>query len=225
MVDLRDVPLRLPDRSDRRRELLDGWQAAVVRRRWRDERPARSPSSRAAAADRGARSTPCSIWRRATGCWSRPGRRSWSARRSRSGCATDGSRTAASRWTSVPLPGERWQPTVAGRRAGAGRARARPGRRGVPVPVEGPLAHRDRRHRRPDRDAGRRHRPRRAVRDLDHDPGRRSRDPRHRRARRIDRGGGSGSRPDPMAGSARAVSTSAWPGRSWSSTPGSTRRR
>ena len=29
MVDLRDVPLRLPDRSDRRRELLDGWQAAV----------------------------------------------------------------------------------------------------------------------------------------------------------------------------------------------------
>ena len=30
MVDLRDVPLRLPDRSDRRRELLDGWQAAVA---------------------------------------------------------------------------------------------------------------------------------------------------------------------------------------------------
>ena len=29
MVDLRDVPLRLPERSDRRRELLDGWQAAV----------------------------------------------------------------------------------------------------------------------------------------------------------------------------------------------------
>jgi hypothetical protein len=30
MLDLRDVPLRLPDRSDRRRELLDGWQTAVA---------------------------------------------------------------------------------------------------------------------------------------------------------------------------------------------------
>jgi hypothetical protein len=30
LVDLRDVPLRLPDRADRRRELLDGWQATVA---------------------------------------------------------------------------------------------------------------------------------------------------------------------------------------------------
>jgi hypothetical protein len=29
LVDLRDVPLRLPDRQDRRRELLAGWQAAL----------------------------------------------------------------------------------------------------------------------------------------------------------------------------------------------------
>ena len=26
LVDLRDVPLRLPDRAERRRELLDAWQ-------------------------------------------------------------------------------------------------------------------------------------------------------------------------------------------------------
>jgi hypothetical protein len=30
LVDLRDVPLRLPDRADRRRELLDGWQTTVA---------------------------------------------------------------------------------------------------------------------------------------------------------------------------------------------------
>ena len=30
MVDLRDVPMRLPDRADRRRELLDGWQSTVA---------------------------------------------------------------------------------------------------------------------------------------------------------------------------------------------------
>jgi hypothetical protein len=30
LVDLRDVPMRLPDRADRRRELLDGWQATVA---------------------------------------------------------------------------------------------------------------------------------------------------------------------------------------------------
>jgi hypothetical protein len=29
LVDLRDVPLRLPDRADRRRELLSAWQAAL----------------------------------------------------------------------------------------------------------------------------------------------------------------------------------------------------
>jgi hypothetical protein len=29
LVDLRDVPLRLPDRSERRRELLAGWQDAL----------------------------------------------------------------------------------------------------------------------------------------------------------------------------------------------------
>ncbi len=33
MVDLRDVPLRLPDRADLRRELLESWQAAVASRR------------------------------------------------------------------------------------------------------------------------------------------------------------------------------------------------
>jgi hypothetical protein len=31
LVDLRDVPLRLPERADRRRELLDGWQTAALR--------------------------------------------------------------------------------------------------------------------------------------------------------------------------------------------------
>ena len=31
LVDLRDVPLRLPERADRRRELLDGWQTAAMR--------------------------------------------------------------------------------------------------------------------------------------------------------------------------------------------------
>jgi hypothetical protein len=30
LVDLRDVPMRLPDRADRRRELLDGWQSTVA---------------------------------------------------------------------------------------------------------------------------------------------------------------------------------------------------
>ena len=30
MVDLRDVPLRLPDRADLRGELLESWQTAVV---------------------------------------------------------------------------------------------------------------------------------------------------------------------------------------------------
>ncbi len=30
VVDLRDVPMRLPDRADRRRELLDAWQTAVA---------------------------------------------------------------------------------------------------------------------------------------------------------------------------------------------------
>jgi len=30
VVDLRDVPLRLPDRADLRGELLDAWQATVV---------------------------------------------------------------------------------------------------------------------------------------------------------------------------------------------------
>jgi hypothetical protein len=29
MVDLRDVPLRLPDRADRRRDLLGKWQSAL----------------------------------------------------------------------------------------------------------------------------------------------------------------------------------------------------
>jgi hypothetical protein len=29
LVDLRDVPLRLPDRPDRRRELLGAWQRAM----------------------------------------------------------------------------------------------------------------------------------------------------------------------------------------------------
>jgi hypothetical protein len=29
LVDLRDVPLRLPDRAERRRELLDAWQRAL----------------------------------------------------------------------------------------------------------------------------------------------------------------------------------------------------
>ena len=29
LVDLRDVPLRLPDRMDRRRELLDAWQESL----------------------------------------------------------------------------------------------------------------------------------------------------------------------------------------------------
>ena len=29
LVDLRDVPLRLPDRADRRRDLLAAWQAAL----------------------------------------------------------------------------------------------------------------------------------------------------------------------------------------------------
>ena len=29
LVDLRDVPLRLPERPDRRRELLAGWQEAL----------------------------------------------------------------------------------------------------------------------------------------------------------------------------------------------------
>jgi hypothetical protein len=29
LVDLRDVPLRLPDRLDRRRELLDAWQESL----------------------------------------------------------------------------------------------------------------------------------------------------------------------------------------------------
>jgi hypothetical protein len=29
LVDLRDVPLRLPERSERRRELLAGWQDAL----------------------------------------------------------------------------------------------------------------------------------------------------------------------------------------------------
>jgi hypothetical protein len=32
LVDLRDVPLRLPDRADLRSELLETWQAAVVAR-------------------------------------------------------------------------------------------------------------------------------------------------------------------------------------------------
>jgi hypothetical protein len=30
MVDLRDIPLRLPDRADLRAELLESWQAAVI---------------------------------------------------------------------------------------------------------------------------------------------------------------------------------------------------
>ncbi len=29
LVDLRDVPLRLPDRADRRRDLLSAWQTAL----------------------------------------------------------------------------------------------------------------------------------------------------------------------------------------------------
>ena len=29
MVDLRDVPLRLPDRADRRRDLLAAWQSSL----------------------------------------------------------------------------------------------------------------------------------------------------------------------------------------------------
>jgi len=29
LVDLRDVPMRLPERADRRRELLDAWQTTV----------------------------------------------------------------------------------------------------------------------------------------------------------------------------------------------------
>ena len=29
LVDLRDVPLRLPERMDRRRELLDAWQESL----------------------------------------------------------------------------------------------------------------------------------------------------------------------------------------------------
>ena len=32
LVDLRDVPLRLPDRADLRIELLEAWQAAVADR-------------------------------------------------------------------------------------------------------------------------------------------------------------------------------------------------
>ncbi len=32
MIDLRDVPMRLPDRADRRRELLDSWQTAAAGR-------------------------------------------------------------------------------------------------------------------------------------------------------------------------------------------------
>jgi hypothetical protein len=31
LVDMRDVPLRLPERADRRRELLDGWQTSALR--------------------------------------------------------------------------------------------------------------------------------------------------------------------------------------------------
>ena len=30
VVDLRDVPLKLPDRSDLRGELLESWQTAIV---------------------------------------------------------------------------------------------------------------------------------------------------------------------------------------------------
>jgi hypothetical protein len=30
VVDLRDVPLKLPDRSDLRAELLESWQTAIV---------------------------------------------------------------------------------------------------------------------------------------------------------------------------------------------------
>ena len=30
LVDLRDVPMRLPERADRRRELLDAWQTTVA---------------------------------------------------------------------------------------------------------------------------------------------------------------------------------------------------
>ena len=30
VVDLRDVPLRLPDRADLRGELLESWQTAIV---------------------------------------------------------------------------------------------------------------------------------------------------------------------------------------------------
>ncbi len=29
LVDLRDVPMRLPDRQERRRELLEAWQASL----------------------------------------------------------------------------------------------------------------------------------------------------------------------------------------------------
>ena len=29
LVDLRDVPLRLPERAERRRELLDAWQESL----------------------------------------------------------------------------------------------------------------------------------------------------------------------------------------------------
>ena len=99
VVDLRDVPLRLPDRADLRGELLESWQTAIVTGRRRvsadDVRLVPGPAAR-----RRRRSTPSSRWPRATGRSSRPAIRSSSAPRSPSGCATPGS----TRWRSRRRP-------------------------------------------------------------------------------------------------------------------------
>ena len=72
VVDLRDVPLRLPDRADLRGELLDAWQASLRRRDATHERRRRPPRARPAP-DRSPRWTRSSRSRPATGRSSRAG--------------------------------------------------------------------------------------------------------------------------------------------------------
>ena len=177
LVDMRDVPLRLPERADLRGELLASWRArsGTAPRRERRHDDGRSPERALVpgpcpAARSAPRWTRCSRCRRATvAAGRRRAIRSSSGHRSRNGCATRGSmRSTCPADRGSGAPGGRW----------IGRAAARLDQasdRGVRLRVARSLADRHRRHHRSARDAVRRDRPRRPAGRRHHDPGRRPR--------------------------------------------------
>ena len=146
LVDLRDVPLRLPDRADRRRDLLAAWQAGAVGRG-----ATRMTAPTALGLDR------------------------WSPAASSTGRVDVTFRARARATARSWPPGESVVAGTPDRRAAARRPPDRaghPGRQRLPhgrsarrrgraaVRVARPLARRGRRHDRADRDARRGHRPR-----------------------------------------------------------------